>query len=345
MQSNTGIHCKVQYRNEFRRFHTTAQFDSFLDQIKRLFNFPEAANFLLKYKDEEGDMVTISSNEELLFAIELFSGSVLRLVVIDQNKKECGRRCPDGIPMGHRGPGCHKKWHKFQGAHHDSENRECWRGKWHKKLQECSDMPEENRACWRERWHKKLLENPELLDKKIFMLTNKREHIKSRLEWFQNKSTNHPNDTHPRKNHLEMKLKRIEGCLERLQELKNKAPSVPESQTGSGIEQPIAPIATPIPDKDALWEALKQGKEKREVLVSELSELHLQIQTKKNEIQAAKLQSSAESKKDVQERVKALKEGIWNIRQGQQQKKAELQAHDANIRNIRCQFQALKKQQ
>jgi len=146
MQSTTGIHCKVQYGNEYRRFlYQSTQYAQFLDQIKRLFGFYDSDEVLLKYKDDDGDMVTVSSNEELRFAIELFTGSVIRFTVTkEENRKRPARRL--------------------------------------QKEGECARPNKKNGEFWRERWNQKIHDNPELLAKKIDKLTQKRDWIRSRLD-------------------------------------------------------------------------------------------------------------------------------------------------------------------
>jgi len=102
------IQCKVQFGQEFRRFAlTTSTYASLLDQLKGSFSTDESLT--IKYKDEESDLITISSDAELAFAIELFTGSVLRLIVSSNRggRGKCHwgeKRC--GMGMG-RGRG---KW-------------------------------------------------------------------------------------------------------------------------------------------------------------------------------------------------------------------------------------------
>jgi len=79
MQSSTGIHCKVACNNQFRRFlFVGTEFSSLYCQVKCLLNLNDK-EFVLKYKDNEGDMITISSDEELACALSLSNGSLLRL--------------------------------------------------------------------------------------------------------------------------------------------------------------------------------------------------------------------------------------------------------------------------
>jgi len=105
------IQCKVQYGQEFRRFAlTTSSYASLLDQLKGSFSTDESLT--IKYKDEESDLITISSDSELAFAIELFTGAVLRLIVSSNRggRGKCHwgeKRCGMGMGRG-RGKWCEK---------------------------------------------------------------------------------------------------------------------------------------------------------------------------------------------------------------------------------------------
>jgi hypothetical protein len=79
ISSLTGIHCKVIYEDEIRRFSFEGtEFSSLRDQIKKVCSIEK--EFVLKYKDDEGDMITLSTDAELSFAIATADSSrVLRL--------------------------------------------------------------------------------------------------------------------------------------------------------------------------------------------------------------------------------------------------------------------------
>jgi len=294
-----------------------------------LFSFPEGATVLLKYKDEEGDMVTISSNEELLFAIELFSGSVLRLVLLDQNTEDFGRHLHG---RGHHHP-CHKGGKFGPRAHsfHGGRGYGCHKGG-------------ENRgAFWREKWIQKLKDNPEHLEKIVNRLSTKRDNIREKVESRQCEPHH--------QQHLEFKLNKIESRLAHLQDLKKEQNNTPVSEcspsgpTETEQQQPCH-VPSHCSNKDELLEALRQGKERREQLVIELSAVTTDIEQKKSEIKSCRFQarSGGCQKEDIHQRIAGLKEGIGMIRQNQQQKKCQLQEHDANVRNLRCQFRTCKKE-
>lgn len=83
---NVGIHVKVQYKNEYRRFiFDGIEFNKLVDNIGTSFG---KQNYIIKYIDDETDLVTISSDEDLKFAINLFPCNILRLKIFPQNSKE-----------------------------------------------------------------------------------------------------------------------------------------------------------------------------------------------------------------------------------------------------------------
>jgi len=78
MQS--GIHCKVACNDQFRRFlFTGTEFRSLNGQVRNVFGLCD--EFVLKYEDDEGDLITVSSDEELSCAVGFTNGDILRLTV------------------------------------------------------------------------------------------------------------------------------------------------------------------------------------------------------------------------------------------------------------------------
>jgi hypothetical protein len=77
-----NIHFKVAANNSFRRFSlSNVTLASLKTQVASLFGITDLNGWSIKYKDEENQLVTISSDEELLFAIQLHGGKVLRLEI------------------------------------------------------------------------------------------------------------------------------------------------------------------------------------------------------------------------------------------------------------------------
>jgi len=93
MQSTKQIHIKATCENENRRFCIAeAKFDSLKKLISNLFPLANGTDFTVKYKDDENDLVTISSDDELLFAVNMFPTDILRIVV-EVPKPNCAAPC------------------------------------------------------------------------------------------------------------------------------------------------------------------------------------------------------------------------------------------------------------
>jgi len=76
-----GVHCKVQKDSEIRRFLLTVpELSSLKNHLSALFNVP-VQQFIVKYIDDENDMITIASQDDLVLALGV-SRKLLRLVVI-----------------------------------------------------------------------------------------------------------------------------------------------------------------------------------------------------------------------------------------------------------------------
>jgi len=76
---NVPIHIKVAYGTDFRRFLLNPiTFVQLETMLKTLFNL--TTEFRVKFKDDEGDWVLITTDQELVYATEL-SGSPLRLEI------------------------------------------------------------------------------------------------------------------------------------------------------------------------------------------------------------------------------------------------------------------------
>jgi len=77
-----NIHFKVAANNSFRRFSLPiVTLASLKTQVATLFEIKDQDGWSIKYKDEENQLVTISSDEELMFAIQLHGGKVLRIEI------------------------------------------------------------------------------------------------------------------------------------------------------------------------------------------------------------------------------------------------------------------------
>jgi DNA repair exonuclease SbcCD ATPase subunit len=79
MQNSRKIDCKINFNNEIRRISFTgAEFSSLKQEIQNLFEIK--SEFVLKYLDNESDLILLTSNEEFKLALD-YSDKILRLTV------------------------------------------------------------------------------------------------------------------------------------------------------------------------------------------------------------------------------------------------------------------------
>jgi len=108
-----SIHCKVSCNEqEFRRFlFVGTEFSSLFSQVQQLLALDK--EFVLKYKDVDGDLITLTSNEELACALGYSDGNILRLVAVPKDATvtvgsdvcspdfHCARKCREQTHGGH----------------------------------------------------------------------------------------------------------------------------------------------------------------------------------------------------------------------------------------------------
>jgi hypothetical protein len=86
---------KFNLKDEVRRISVQKlpSFEEITAIIKRLYTkLPADLSFVLHYKDTEGDIVTVSSTEELEEAFRNFSDKVARFVVIPSTNDQEGNQ-------------------------------------------------------------------------------------------------------------------------------------------------------------------------------------------------------------------------------------------------------------
>jgi hypothetical protein len=98
-----NIHFKVAANNSFRRFSlSNVTLASLKTQVASLFGINDLNGWSIKYKDEENQLVTITSDEELLFAIQLRGGKVLHLeITLPSSEKQGNSSMHEGKRGGH----------------------------------------------------------------------------------------------------------------------------------------------------------------------------------------------------------------------------------------------------
>jgi len=254
-------------------------------------------------------MVTVSSNEELLFAIELFTGSVIRFTVTkEENRKRPARRL--------------------------------------QKEGECARPNKKNGEFWRERWNQKIHDNPELLAKKIDKLTQKRDWLRSRLD--ANQQNGRPNRMNIEKKleRIEACLSKLTtfSTNQNPPTEPSQCPN-PGRTEQTNVVVVSVPQTTPLPlNVDELAINLAKAKELREQQLQVLNDTKAQIQAKKQQIQQARAQARTEDipKDVIKQRLDPLNEEIRTIRETLQQRKADVATSNQNI----CAFRkALREQQ
>jgi len=169
-----SIHIKVSCNDQFRRFlFVGTEFSSLSSQVQQLLALDK--EFVLKYKDNEGDLITLASNEELACALNYSEGSVLRLVAVpkdapvspESDVPVCSRETHSGR-RGRGGRGCHGgHFHGRggQGSPYHGPGSDTFKAKWlpkidhfKSKLSELEKVPEKSPEQQREvlRLQKKL---------------------------------------------------------------------------------------------------------------------------------------------------------------------------------------------
>jgi len=131
--SGENIHVKLQFNAEYRRFFVqrSCKFSELSEKIKFVLGLKDS-NFIVKYKDEEGEWITISSDIELDTGLIISNGTLFRLQIsLPGNEiKECEteKECEtDGKEFDKpwRCKGKWKKWRNYEGE--ENEDSECRR--------------------------------------------------------------------------------------------------------------------------------------------------------------------------------------------------------------------------
>jgi len=133
------INVKANHNSDLRRFAITSiSFPLLESKLREVFSLPQEAVFGLLYADDEGDLVTLTTDAELQHAIQLSQG-LLRLEVADRGANgELLFAKRSGFPMRGRGG-------RGRGAPYDLENRgrgrtreeKSWKERKERKEREC----------------------------------------------------------------------------------------------------------------------------------------------------------------------------------------------------------------
>jgi hypothetical protein len=157
---NENIHCKVFYNNEFRRFPLPRGFTlaDLTLKIKTIINLD--VDFIVKYKDEEEDWITISSDLELETGLSLCNSNLFRLTIStisapNNTSPDNATSCPEEeryVPAHRRCGRRGKRFHGKQDEECDEKEkggyRGCGRRGW-KKFHNEDEEGNENEGCGR----------------------------------------------------------------------------------------------------------------------------------------------------------------------------------------------------
>jgi hypothetical protein len=141
MQNNVNesiVHCKVFYNNEFRRFPLSKGFSlvDLISKIKTLLSLD--SDFTIKYKDEEDDWITLSSDVELETGLSLSNNNLFRLSVTvanvsTANPENTSDACNDDLHVPSYRRYKKKRWETDDQEDNEGGYRKCGkgrRGKW-----------------------------------------------------------------------------------------------------------------------------------------------------------------------------------------------------------------------
>lgn len=306
MQS--GVHCKVECNKEIRRFlFNGTEFASLYEQIKNLFSLQR--EFVLKYKDEEGDMVTISTSEELSFAMSCLVPSQALRLEVTLKEQATG---PVEVKMDKKA--C-KKW---GGGAGQCNNVDWKRQKMQGYLERLQAMPEND--CNRE-WRQKKIEH---LQTKIACLDSAQQGAPAsgagECNNWQSRANNHMQQKKeqiaakieklssipPTEGNYECRQKKIEKLKQKLAWLEKRQACM-QSGAGGGCKQMSA-------EEKAKFEASKaQMKQIRQNMCN----LRSQIHQKKGEWHMAPKENKEAISKEIcalKDQMKAQKEQMCALR-------------------------------
>jgi len=132
-----GIHCKITYNDQIRRFHFVGtEFVSLKESIARLFSIND--EFVLKYLDDEKEHVTLESQEDYLTALAI-TPTILRLIICKPTARSCIPSAPSCFPTS--SPFCGERGkEKKRGGKHYSHGKGQYKSKHYRRFQG-SDSP------------------------------------------------------------------------------------------------------------------------------------------------------------------------------------------------------------
>jgi hypothetical protein len=319
------IHCKLTFNDQIRRFiFNGTEFSELRGHISILLSLP-VDGFVLKYIDNESDLITITNNEDLQLALEL-SDKLLRLVVETPSVPKCSdaplsspqSTSSDLPPSAHPGfgpdrgfeRGYGRGWghgrggwggrHGFHHPHHAHPHGHHWgRHGMSEDYQGAGGVPGERNQSWK-------------CEKAKSRIQNKLDFLKTTLDQL-------PAEENFRRQHMLMKIHRLEGRLLRwdaMQEKKfNKKKNKEEKKKWDKKLTPEAlqQVQTLKAQIASLKPVLYQLKITKKAKKSEL-ELYLQSGQGDKETIWNEILRLKESINETEKQISALKDQIQAIR-------------------------------
>jgi hypothetical protein len=250
---------------------------------------------VIKYADDEGDYVTISSDEELLFAVDI-AKDVLRLraslhptsPALTGPESPVIAKCPALVS----GPEPGSSWWRGK-DHREVEGRGNWcsqRGK-----DDCDVEGHGNWCSQRGKWrrkHDQFSGNPG--ENRIQSLTRKREKLQQKLAYLESLGGNCP---HPfRRDKIAQKIAFISTRLQRLTEAASSDVPVSDLKpcddpvsvvTTVSCDAPASPPSAPLPNKQELQAQIETQQAAVGAARLALRQASLQLQLQRANFQAA----------------------------------------------------------
>eukprot|EP00916_Digyalum_oweni_P006833 GHVL01011678.1.p1 GENE.GHVL01011678.1~~GHVL01011678.1.p1 ORF type:complete len:168 (+),score=31.99 GHVL01011678.1:28-531(+) len=95
---------KIYYLSEIRRLRNIdiSNFQNLLDIIKSVYHLDSDENVVLKYKDDENDLCTISDDASLDDAISLVEGQILRIWMTKDSSEKNENMSSEHVPNSSR---------------------------------------------------------------------------------------------------------------------------------------------------------------------------------------------------------------------------------------------------
>jgi hypothetical protein len=303
---NKQIHCKLTYNDQIRRFiFNGTEFTELRGHISNLLSLP-ADGFVLKYVDNETDLITITCNEDLALALDI-SDKILRLVV-ENPTSPAPPISPSQLPVFPPGPGFHGRGGRGCGRrgghHHYGGMHGGYHGGHHGgRSWGCPQDPAMG-GYWTE----------DKKEKAKIRIQSKIESLKSGLDQL-------PEDDWRRQHHM-MKINRLEGRLLRWDALhekkmekkickkQHKEEKKWDKKISPEAMQQIQALKTQIATLKPVVYQLKLTKKAKK------NELELSLQTGQGDKEAIwnELLRLKESIHDTQKQISSLKDQIHEIR-------------------------------